>query len=314
MELDLRLTSLPILPPVWTAHGLAFAQHQLPGGVRIRFGPVPDSLESARKVGRRIEIGTKDCLLRPEPEARIRAIGGSEIVVDAPRRASDEMLAAWVCGPATVAILYQRGLTPLHASAVELDGGLVAFLAPSGTGKSSLAAAQVMGGARLVTDDILAITISEEGDAIGFPGPPWLRIPEATCDRPGTGGLRFVRQDADGKSLMEPETASVTQGPLAIRGLCLLTVGERISAERIEGTRLLANLRTLIHRPRVAEWLGTEPLIFRDLATLACRVPAWQVSRPSSGWSLPSMSKLVRELFPVDSFEQPMLRGSSAVP
>jgi hypothetical protein len=50
-----------------------------------------------------------------------------------------------------------QGLEIFHASAVVLDGRAFAFFAPSGVGKSSLAAHLVAAGADLLTDDVLAI-------------------------------------------------------------------------------------------------------------------------------------------------------------
>jgi hypothetical protein len=51
-----------------------------------------------------------------------------------------------------------RGLEVLHASAVALDGRAIAFLGPSGAGKTTLAMHLLARGARLVTDDVLAVT------------------------------------------------------------------------------------------------------------------------------------------------------------
>jgi hypothetical protein len=51
-----------------------------------------------------------------------------------------------------------RGMEVLHASAVALEGRAVAFLGRSGAGKSTLAGRLLRGGARLVTDDVLALT------------------------------------------------------------------------------------------------------------------------------------------------------------
>lgn len=52
----------------------------------------------------------------------------------------------------------------LHASAVALPGGVVAFVGAGGSGKSTLAAAMVaLGGARLVTDDVLVLGTAGEG-------------------------------------------------------------------------------------------------------------------------------------------------------
>ena len=53
-----------------------------------------------------------------------------------------------------------RGLDVFHASAVELAGRAIAFLGHSGAGKTTLASRIVARGARLVTDDVLAVDVT----------------------------------------------------------------------------------------------------------------------------------------------------------
>jgi hypothetical protein len=62
-----------------------------------------------------------------------------------------------------------RGREMWHASAVELAGLAVGFAGPSGAGKSSLALALTLTGARLVADDVLALTVEPSG-AVAYPG------------------------------------------------------------------------------------------------------------------------------------------------
>jgi hypothetical protein len=59
--------------------------------------------------------------------------------------------------------LEQRGVLVLHASAVQVGENVAAFLASAGEGKSSLAAAFFDAGHRVVSDDILPITVGESG-------------------------------------------------------------------------------------------------------------------------------------------------------
>jgi hypothetical protein len=58
-----------------------------------------------------------------------------------------------------------RGLEVLHASAVSYGGLAFAFTGPSGAGKSTVAAQLALRGHRLLTDDVLAISLT----ASGFP-------------------------------------------------------------------------------------------------------------------------------------------------
>lgn len=71
--------------------------------------------------------------------------------------------------------LEYRGVPALHASAVEIDGGAVAFASHSGGGKSSLAALFLKHGRALLSDDVLAVGVS--GDrAMGRPAFPLMRM------------------------------------------------------------------------------------------------------------------------------------------
>ena len=71
-----------------------------------------------------------------------------------------------------------QGLSLLHASAVALGGRALAFSAPSGTGKTSVAAHLVAQGASLLTDDALALELVT-GGLLAHPGAGMASIAEA---------------------------------------------------------------------------------------------------------------------------------------
>jgi ABC-type cobalamin/Fe3+-siderophores transport system ATPase subunit len=71
--------------------------------------------------------------------------------------------------------VHREGALVLHASAVSVEDGVVAFLGPKGAGKSTLAMALVRHGGRLVTDDTLVVRF--EGDAtLASPGVQRVRL------------------------------------------------------------------------------------------------------------------------------------------
>lgn len=71
-----------------------------------------------------------------------------------------------------------RGVESFHASAVVIDEQVVAFVAPTGGGKTSLAVSLALGGAPLFTDDVLAVTV-RDGQVIAHPGPPVVNVRDA---------------------------------------------------------------------------------------------------------------------------------------
>jgi hypothetical protein len=97
----------------------------------------------------------------------------------------------------SVAVL--AGMQCIHASAVRAQGAVLAFAAPSGTGKTTLAAELVERGATFFCDDVLAL--AADGDRVlAHPGPPFAlfdsrigRLAERFGPRLGTlGGETWV--------------------------------------------------------------------------------------------------------------------------
>ena len=88
---------------------------------------------------------------------RLEVREGREILVDPVPDAGPELLAHIVQGVAMGALLDQRGVFTLHASAVAIEGRVLAFLGWKGQGKSTLCASLVGRGHEFVTDDILAL-------------------------------------------------------------------------------------------------------------------------------------------------------------
>ncbi len=88
---------------------------------------------------------------------------------------NDAEIEQCLLGPVLSYWLEQRGILALHASAVEVGGEAIAFLAAGGTGKTSLAAAFLAEGDALVTDDVLALQPAARG-FLALPGYPQLKL------------------------------------------------------------------------------------------------------------------------------------------
>jgi hypothetical protein len=92
-----------------------------------------------------------------------------------------------------------QGLNVLHASAVRVQDACVAFVAPAGTGKSTLAANLVAHGHRFLTDDVLAVSVARTG-LMAHSGPALLGLADAEYERlssvaRGTLGAAIGRLD-----------------------------------------------------------------------------------------------------------------------
>ena len=66
---------------------------------------------------------------------------GKQIIVSPMGNTCEDKIRLYILGICMGALLMQRGILPLHGSAINIDGKVYAILGNSGAGKSTLAAA-----------------------------------------------------------------------------------------------------------------------------------------------------------------------------
>jgi hypothetical protein len=88
---------------------------------------------------------------------------------------SQEILQTYLLGQVLSFALLKQGVEPLHATTVVINDRAAAFLGDSGYGKSSLGAACLQAGHRLLTDDLLVVT-EKNGCCLAHPGPPRIKL------------------------------------------------------------------------------------------------------------------------------------------
>jgi hypothetical protein len=105
---------------------------------------------------------------------------GTEFVLDAsttriwgtcPAPLVLEDLTTYLVGPVMGFVLRRRGVTPLHACAVEIDGGAVVLCGAGGAGKSTMAAALALRGVPILCEDVTPLT-QNDGEFSILPGYP----------------------------------------------------------------------------------------------------------------------------------------------
>jgi hypothetical protein len=133
-----------------------------------------------------------------------------------------ESFTTYLAGPVLSFALLRRCEEPLHATAVVVDGQAIGFLGDSGYGKSSLAAAFVAAGYRLLTDDLLVLRPEGSG-LVAFPGPQRIKlVPHVARRFLGSGASGPLLLSGASKQVI-PLPASLTQvSPVPLKGLYAL--------------------------------------------------------------------------------------------
>lgn len=145
------------------------------------------------------------------------------------QRSTVESFQTYLLGHVLSFALVKQELEPLHATVVVVEGAAVAFLGSSGQGKSTLAAAFLHAGHRVLTDDLLVIR--DEGELlVGFPGPPRLKLFSHIAQRFLPGQAASAPMNPDTQKLIIPlQPAQAHVGPAPIHGFLVLDEGEASS-------------------------------------------------------------------------------------
>jgi hypothetical protein len=171
----------------------------------------------------------------------------------------------FLLGSALGALLYQRGLFPLHGSAVETPWGAMIFVGAQGAGKSTLAAQFLRQGYRLLSDDVCAVSGTGEGLRI-LPALAHFRLCTDAFERLGMPvGGRF---DVD--KFVVPMGEGYCPNPVPLRAIHIL--GDQESdPPRFEVLRGLSKVQRLlenIYRPHFLKGQSTQS----DLVRMAGRI------------------------------------------
>jgi hypothetical protein len=202
--------------------------------VTIRLGDVSSHLPGAIEIDPDCFATASQYLLRIHGIGRYLVTNGREIVISPDNSALPLDVRAYLLGTIFTVLCQQRGLLPLHASAVSsspLNGrpGTVAFLARSGQGKSSLAAHLAQRGFRVLADDLCLIDPTPADEVMVIPAAPWLKLWRNSLQHLGeqADGLQRVFSEDDKYRL--PLEGSLAPEP--IRKLIFLE-----STENLEST------------------------------------------------------------------------------
>jgi hypothetical protein len=121
-----------------------------------------------------------------------------------------EIFEAYLTNFAVSAALVQLGEEPLHSTVVEISGRAIGLLGTSGGGKSTLASYLIDRGGKLLTDDMLRVTI-EGSEVLAHPGPYRLKLFEDAANRYLRNTVSPARWNPLGRKLIyelgNPKTA-----------------------------------------------------------------------------------------------------------
>ncbi len=179
------------------------------------------------------------------PEVAVYAIQGGKRIVVSPCGAADpDQIRLYILGSAMGVLLMQRGILPLHGSAVVIDGKAYAFCGQSGAGKSTLASAFGELGRPLVTDDVIAVSFDGQGRPYVTPSYPQQKLWQASLEQLGMDARRYKPLFQEVNKYAVPVVQQFAGEPVQLAGLFELRLGDK-AEHRLERLSPLESLPVL---------------------------------------------------------------------
>jgi hypothetical protein len=269
--------------PSWSLFGLT-VRSQLPlpfaampiGGtepdVSVRFGTLSGS------IGRMEACGPDAVQFEAPGAGRFRISAGRDIVVDPAPGASERNLRIYLLGSAFGALLHQRGLLPLHANAIVVDGRAIAFMGASGSGKSTLAVWFQDRGHTTLADDVCAIAMTEDTPRV-LPGVPRVRLWKDALERSGREPGLF-EPSFDGRDKFDVPSPHVATVGTPLAAVYLLEEDDvDLKIEQLSPPKAIEALIANTYRGRCVQLLGASARHFSACVALGQTVPVLLVKR-----------------------------------
>ncbi|MCM3205480.1 aldolase [Paenibacillus illinoisensis] len=215
---------------------------------------------------------------------------GRRIIVNPKQDADEKKVRLFILGTCMAVIMMQRGILPLHGSAVVIDGWAYAFVGHSGAGKSTLSAALASRGYPLLTDDVVALTWDAGGRAIVSPGYPQQKLWQPSLDGFGMKEENYATVHAEITKYAIPVQHYFHERAVPLAGIFELNpkpddVRKPIQLTQVHGLERLHLLcthtfrSTLVARQGLAQWL------FETVSRLSASVEIGRLTRSGSDFT-----------------------------
>ena len=213
--------------------------------------------------------------------ARYRVEEGCRIFIEPLLDAPIEKVRLFLFGSVMGALLYQRGLFPLHGSAVETPWGAMIFVGVQGAGKSTLAAQFHHRGYRLLSDDVCAVASTAEGLQI-LPALAKFRICADAFER--LGAPREGHFEVD--KYVVPMGVGYCPHPVPLRAIHVLQIDDATTSECaapvfqvLSGFDRVQRLLENLYRPQYLKGQQTQATLMRLAAVIAQKATVAVVTR-----------------------------------
>lgn len=221
---------------------------------------------------------------------------GNRISVSPMNGADENEIRIYILGTCMGTILMQRKILPLHGSAVAINGKAYAFIGDSGAGKSTLATAFLSKGYQLLSDDVIAVSFSNDGHVpLVFSAYPQQKLWQETLTAFGMQSSQYCSLFERETKYAVPVNSQFSTETLPLAGVFELvkTEGEGIDIYPIQRLERLHTLFRHSYRNFLIPRLGLMDWHFSTSTRVIEQIDIFRLCRPTCEFTAHQLASLV---------------------
>src|SRR5690625_17468 len=224
------------------------------------------------------------CMVRVPDVGIYKIENGSSISVSAFEGSDDGQIRLYILGTCMGVVLMQRKILPIHGSCIAINGKAYAIVGDSGAGKSTLASTFINRGYPLLTDDVIAVKLSQDNIPFVTPSYPHQKLWQESLEQFGIQSDQFKPIYGRETKFAIPLTDSFSDKPIPLAGVFALSIGEQndikiLPVQKLERFPILyynTYRNFMINRSGLMEWH------FNFSANMLNKLDFYHIMRPNS--------------------------------
>lgn len=223
------------------------------------------------------------CVLFKVPNVAIFYMeDGNKIIVSPIDGARENQIRLYILGSCIGALLLQRRILPLHGSAIDINGKAYAIVGDSGAGKSTLASALLNKGFKLLSDDVIPVSLNDCGVPVVTPAFPQQKLWQESLDAFGIGSNNYEPIFDRETKFTIPVQANFSRATLPLAGIFELVKADcnEIKLEPISTLQVLHTLYYHTYRNFLVDHLGLREWHFQMTSSIVQSIQVYQLIRP----------------------------------
>ncbi len=267
--------------------------------VRILRGQIPvwDG-EPIVQYGERFRIRGQECLIHFAAHSFTGYVTNGDQIRFECDPALDQIAGLHVMGSCTGALLFQRGMIPIHGNTITTPKGTFMVVGRIGTGKSTTTMALLRRGHRLLADDISPVSFDTRETRI-IPGFPRLKLWKSTLEQFGLDCESFQRVRPGLDKFHCPVNEQFCPEPRKLDAVYVLQPGDSpdVKITPLSGIQRLEGLRAHLYKIRFRDAVRNWPPVLAKACRLADAVQVNIVERPANQMTIETVAEAIEQDF-----------------